>query len=320
MGKYLRVGFEDAPYGSGTSEGEGEVNVSAPIKITSFSKTVSRNEMIEETTDAPLVNHATSGAYGVSGSLECLIRPTQIRPLLHGLMGELVEPALPAAEDYYELSDVVPLVFYLGENYVSMSYEQVLSGVGMTSSTFTFAAKEFVKCSLDFIAQKVADGVDDFDFPDDYSDEVPLTFYMAGVSRTDGIATRDVVYSKNVEFTLDRKLDAEQFYLESPFLGYLVATGAAELTGSITFGERQYEEIRAAQYGDFEATSLTDNAEDVFDIEIPCKNKSGDIVVTFLLEDVIFTEVSDNQTGKAEAEKTVNYRGNRLKVIYPKPE
>lgn len=291
MTKYLKVAVETGDYGSGAG-------TTTPVKITSVSKTVNRNEMIEETTDNHLVNYASSGAYGVSGSVECLFRPLHIANLVKGVFGDSTSP--------YVLGDPIPLVFALGEKFGSTSYEQAIAGVGITSATFTFAAKEFVTCSFDFIAQTLADS-GSYTLPTYAADE-PLTFFKAGVYRGSVAPDNLIAYTKNLEMTIDRKLDADQFYLGSHLLQYLVPTGAADVTGSMTFGEREIQEIRRAVYGGTDRTTIDDNVEDVFVIVIECKNKAGTVKATFTLAASLYTEASDNQTGKAEAEKTVNFR------------
>lgn len=308
MTKYLRVGVEDTPYGAGTTL------VSVPIKVTSFNKTINRNEMIEETTDSQLVNYAGVGAYGLSGSLECLLRPTQTRPLLYGLLGEFVEPDPPDGTEYYELGDPLPLVFLLGEDFNVESYEQIISGVGITSATITCEAKEFVKMSFDWVAQLSEDGDDDYALPADYATELPITFYHCSVLKDDVEITK----IKSSEITIDRKLDDEQFYVSDPLLGYLVATGATDVTGTMTVGEREILAIRSAVYGDEGATTLVDNLFESFVLEYVFLDAAGDEAMRIVIDEVFFNEASDSQSGKAEAEKTLNYRGTSgIRAVYP---
>ena len=291
MTKYLSAALETGAYGSGAGTKSG-------IKVTSINKTVNRNEMIEETTDNPIVNHAAVGAFGVSGSLECLFRPTQIAPLIQGLFGDATSP--------YVLGEPLPLVFGIGESYGATAYEQAVAGVGITSGTFTFEAKEFVKCSFDFIGRSIADS-GSYVLPTYVADE-PMTFYKAALYHTSVGVGNLIGYTKSMELTIDRKLADDQFFLGSYLLDYLVPTGAADVTGSMTFGERQISEIRRAIYGGTAATSLVDNASNVFVIVVEMKNLAGATKATFSLAASLYTEASDSQTGKAEAEKTVNFR------------
>ena len=212
-----------------------------PIHVTDVTVKDDRGVIYDEITDQYLPQVAIGGGVKVDTTIEAAWRPEMFAPLLAALWGTAASP--------YTLGYPTPVSLQIGEKIGSVTRARNILGNGVTSATFTFAAKEFVKVSFDLIGQQGLDVT--YDGSVTYTTENPLVFW--GCTLVLGVTP---VVAKEATLKIDRSLDAEQFVLGS-FLRYRLAqTAVTDISGTITLTEVDIADVQQAQYGAAAATQI----------------------------------------------------------------
>jgi len=229
---YIKHSLETGAYGTG---GGVPTDATEATHFTDANYTDDRGTMLEDCTDAYMYPRADGGALKVDGSLEGTFRPVAQASLLNSLFGAV-------AGGVYTLDMCVPTTLQIGEKVGAVTRARNYYGVGVGKAEFTFATKEYVRVSYDWISSQAVDTT--YDTTPTYSAENPLVFWRATLT----LGT-DPIVAKEATLSIDRALDDDQFVL-GQFTRYrLTQTDMTKITGSITLTENQIDMVKIAQYG-----------------------------------------------------------------------
>lgn len=293
MSRYVKYCQETGAFGEGSGTPVG-------VKVTSVNSSFDRGVMLEETIDSYVYNDGYAGALKVTGSLEASLRPRQMETMIHALLGSATDGT---GFTTYSLGEPIDGVLVVGDrNNGLIGTERKFAGVGFKSASFSFESKEFVKVTLDWIAQNYTDAA--YSEPESYSDEAPVVFWRAGIS----VGGTPIASVKSMTLDIDRKLDEEQFTLGTYLINRLAMTGVTEIGGSLTLTEVEYSEFNRAIYGSTAGTSLpATNDLGKPEIIITLKDIAGNTSMTITLPVTIYSTGSYNLSGKAEGERTIDF-------------
>lgn len=298
MSRYVKLGAENATYGSGTPATD-----TAGVLVTSVGDPVDRAPIVEECISGYIANSAYGGALKLKGNLEGSLRPTQMLPIFKALFGSS-DGVAPNTE--LTLGLPTALVMELGEQVGSAtSMETKYTGVGISSCTLEFNPKEIVKARFDWVAKNFVNGT--YSAPASYTDEDPVVFYNAVIS-IGGTPTTTV---KSASLTIDRKLDEEQYTLGEFDLQRLTINGMTDITGELTFSEMEYTEYKKAMTGDASQTSIAENNPlGTVAMTITCTDMSnpGVTALVIAMPITVYTDTDRTIQGMNEIEKKVKFK------------
>jgi len=287
--RYVKVGIETG-FGTGTSEMRG-------IRINRMPIHVDRGALKDPTIEDFVPTQIAGGPLKITGSPEFSVRADEIGEILIAVMGKVGTTGGGPYVHKFELGDPHSLAVEVGENTTAW----LLQGVGIDSMTLTFEAKEFVKCSIDYIARSI----DETDFrPPSYGSHYPLVFHQVRVTRGD---FRLSVHKATLK--ISRSLKDDMFVLDDYKLDSLMQDGEGELSGTLTCTERQLSEIRKAMFVD--GSELPDDDELYeFQLEIDARYGSGPnlrrLKVTAPV--TLYTEASWELSGRDYIEREISYQ------------
>jgi len=298
MSRYVKVGLENATYGSGTP-----ASATAGLLVTSVGDPVDRAPIIEECISGYVANSAYGGALRIKGTLEGSLRPVQMKPLFNALFGT----ATPGeGVTTYTLGMPKSLVMEVGEQVSdTLSMETKYKGVGISGCTLEFNPKEIVTARFDWVAKNFVNG--SFSAPASYTTEDPVVFYNAVIS-IGGTPTTTV---KSLSLSVDRKLDEEQYTLGAFDLQRLTINGMTDITGELTFSEMEYTQYKAAMTGNSAQTSIAENNPlGTVALTITCTDMSNPGVTNLVISMpvTVYTDTDRTIQGMNEIEKKVKFR------------
>ena len=136
----------------------------------------------------------------------------------------------------------------IGENTSAATTDMELGymGVGIKSANINIAAKEFVTAKFDWYA-KLYTAASPYSPPEasEYVSEDPIVFYNATINIGGTTATK----IKSMTINIDRKVDEERFVIGDYTLNELGTNGMSDVSGDITFTEKDYQDFKYALFG-----------------------------------------------------------------------
>jgi len=291
--RYVKIGVE-ASYGTGAT--------TAGVLATSVRDSPDRGVLFDETIDDFLPKKAYGGPLKLAGSLEGNFRPDQMAPLLEAIFGIKTAQTVPN-RDEYTLGIPKSLELEIGEETgTTLNRHTDYVGVGVKEISFSGEAKDFLKFTSEWIAKNFSDG--SFAAPT-YIAEDPVVVYNT-VLKIDSAAIAEV---KAFEFKLARPYDEDNYVIDSYTLHGLMLSGLAELTGTITFTELEYDEFERANYGAVSNTAIdANNTIDEFALSIHCTDMAGVDKFKIDLPITVMTDSTRSISGRDSIEKSVNFK------------
>lgn len=250
-GKYVKVSTTTEPAAYGNSAAMMNVAYFAPIRVKSISYPVDRGLLIEENIESPIPAYAFGGALKVSGTIEGNLRPKQMMPFWLSIFGPSV--ALGATDPItagwkFTLGAPSSMQLKIGENTSAATTDMELgyTGVGIKTANINIAAKEFVTAKFDWFARMYT-AASPYSPPasTDYATEDPIVFYNATINIGGTTSTK----IKSMTINIDRKVDEERFVIGDYTLNEIGTNGMTEVSGDITFTEKDYQDFKYALFG-----------------------------------------------------------------------
>lgn len=259
MGKYLKVlNRAESTYG------ETITGTFTAVRAKSVSYPVDRGLLLEENIESYIPVAAYGGALKVSGSIEGNLRPRQMQQLIAACFG--ASSALGGSDPItsgikYTLGLPTSTQLKIGEQtQTGGSYEIELDyrGVGIKTMNLTVNSKEFVTAKFDWFAKDYATGTYSAPATTDYVSEDPTVFYNATIGFAGGAAVFNV---RSMSINIDRKVDEDRYVVGDFTVQELGINGLTDISGDITFTEKEYNMFKAALYGSSGASTIpTTNA------------------------------------------------------------
>jgi hypothetical protein len=319
-GKYIKASTTTEPAAYGNTSTMMNAALFSPIRVKSVSYPVDRGLLIEENIESPIPAFAFGGALKVSGTIEGNLRPKQMMPFWLSLFGPSV--ALvgtdPIATGWkFTLDAPSSMQLKIGENTSAATTDMELGymGVGIKSANINVAAKEFVTARFDWFAKNYT-AASPYSPPasGDYVTEDPVVFYNATIN----IGGTTVTKIKSMTINIDRKVDEERFVIGDFTLNELGTNGMTEVSGDITFTEKDYQDFKYALFG--AASGMAANP-----IPLGCDNQIGGGSFLVMFTDIAacgsevnkmyvkFTKINfattdTTMTGQNEIEKKVTWK------------
>ena len=284
------------------------------LYCSSFSDPVDRQIMYEERTDLQTTGPGYGGPVKYSGSLEGNLRPTQLDAIMNALWGSKTYGYTPNTSTF-SVDAPESCVMVIGEETLTTTdYDTAAryDGVGITSFTLTAEAKEFVKWNCDWIAKsRTAIAFAAPTGGDDYHSETLLT-WNNGTVTVDG---ETKAFITGIDLTIDGTLRDDWYTLGSATLHGLVRDGAVDISGTMTFTEREYAELVRCIYGSVFVSATnpsvlpTTNLVDEVAVVITLKDASDSVSrVVITLGNVVYESVEHSMSGREEITKTVAFK------------
>jgi len=251
MGRYVKISTEPEPP---SSFGNGGAMLTPTkfqaIRVKSISNPVDRGLLIEENIEGYIPTAAFGGALKLGGTLEGNLRPKQQEVLIYSLMGASAATTAGLLTGIvYTMSAPSSMQLKIGEQTTAATTDLELgyNGVGIKTFNMNVAAKEFVTARYDWFAKNytAASGYQNVQSTE-YSSEDPIVFYNATVM-FDGVDTSAKI--KTITINIDRKVDEERYVIADYTLQEIGINGINEVTGDITFTEKEYGQFRNAMFG-----------------------------------------------------------------------
>jgi len=310
MGRYLKASIgAETTYGE-TMQDAGQFK---PLRVKSISYPVDRGLLLEENIESYIPVAAYGGALKVSGSIEGNFRPTQMTQLIASCFG--ASSALGAGDPIesgtkYNLGMPTSMQLKIGEQTATGgSYEMELgyNGVGIKTMNLGVTAKEFVTAKFDWFA-KVYTAASSYTAPvdSDYVDEDPAVFYNALIQFA-GAAT---VYNvRGMSINIDRKVDEDRYVVGDYTIQELGINGLTDISGDITFTEKEYAMFRAALFGATGSTTLA-TTNPIYAPEFLIKfTDQAEVDVAYIKFGAInFGSTDTTMNGQAVIEKKINFK------------
>jgi hypothetical protein len=251
-GKYVKVSTTTEPAAYGNTATMMNVALFSPIRVKSISYPVDRSLLIEENIESPIPAAAYGGALKVSGTIEGNLRPKQMMPFWLSLFGPSTALAagmpIESGGYYFTLGAPSSMQLKIGENTSAATTDLELGymGVGIKSCNLNIAAKEFVTARFDWFAKQYT-AASPFSPPTagEYGSEAPVVFYNATINIGGTVNTK----IKSMTINIDRKVDEERFVVGDYTLNEIGTNGMTEVSGDITFTEKDYPDFRQAMFG-----------------------------------------------------------------------
>ena len=250
-GKYVKVSTTTEPAAYGNSSAMMDKALFSPIRVKSISYPVDRGLLKEENIESSIPAAAYGGALKVSGTIEGNLRPKQMMPFWLSIFGPSM--ALTGSDPIttgwkFHLASPSSMQLKIGENTSAATTDMELGymGVGIKTANLTIAAKDFVTARFDWFA-KIYNAASPFSPPEDseYSVEDPVVFYNATIN----IAGTTKLNVKQMTINIDRKVDEERYVIGDYTLNELGTNGMTDVSGDITFTEKDYVDFRSALFG-----------------------------------------------------------------------
>lgn len=235
-------------------------NAFKTLRVQSQEENVSRNTIVEESTDQVAAASLFGGTISLTGGFSGAWRGYDFHEsgLLSGIMGfqtpaTVANPASGFAAGYrYEFA-MAPATLSL--KYVDEQANKgggvtrVYRGVGITQANISLRAKQYVTVDAQWMARRV----EVFDAPHPSETEPngdPALFYNAVLKWTpEGEVTPETF--KCMEFTMNvaRPIDTDNFMIGSQFLNSLTYNGLTDLGGDISLSAADWDKLRAMMAG-----------------------------------------------------------------------
>ncbi|MCK4518328.1 hypothetical protein KAT92_06130 [Candidatus Babeliales bacterium] len=291
--RYVKIGIEPS-FGAGTT--------TAGILVTSTRDNPDRGILQDETIDDFLPKKAYGGPLKLAGTLEGNFRPDQMAPILEAVCGIKTPQTVPD-RDEYTLGVPKSLEIEIGEETgTGLNRHTDFIGCGVKEISFSGEAKDFLKFSAEWIAKNFSDG--SFAAPT-YVAEDPVVVYNTAL-KIDAVKVAEV---KAFECKMTRPLDEENYVIDDFTLHDLMLSGLSEITGSITLTEKEYDELKRANYGAVSNTAIdANNTIDEFALSIHCTDMSGADKFEINMPVTVMTDSARSISGRDSIEKSVNFK------------
>lgn len=291
-GGYVRVGTE-------TSYGAGDGTMNAVV-VTDINDNIDKDPIYEESIDSYVANAAYQGGLKLSGSIEGNLRPLQWLPILSAAFGTSVVNG-----DDYDLSlgSAGSTTLEIGTQTSAGSMMLKYVGTAYKTVKISAKAKELVKISADWFAKNVSKGT--YSQPT-ASSEDPVMFQGATL-KIDTVASTKV---REFSLNIDRGFKEDNYVLGSAFLGDLIESGVVDMSGSIGFTAKEYDEIYYAIFDSTSATTIgTCNPLHEAALELvmidPCTSANK---MTISLPVTVYPKVTRRKTGRDETQKMIDFK------------
>jgi len=303
VARYIQVAPESS-FGGATSA------AFTRIRATGFSDNVNRNATFEEGCDIAAPTYAVAGVYKATGTIDGLLRFSQMSSIINNVLGDTGKLSMSA--------NTSSMKVVIGDDQaddgagVNIRYE----GVAFTSMEFTFAAKEFVKAKYSWVGASAA--IDTTTATAELqTDVLPGITYNAVVQ-----AGGSAFNCKSLTLKVDRKIDEDYYFIGSPLLQGIYANAPTDISGTITFGAGEWDNLKKVITGDQDVTitapalgttaashggAVNELASTSLKILVGDSDAS-DTQCTFWLANIIMNETTHSVTGRNQWEKTVNYK------------
>lgn len=257
MGKYLKaLNRVETAYGETISAVAGDWT---GVRAKSVSYPVDRGLLLEENIESYIPVAAYGGALKVSGSIEGNLRPIQMKQIIASLFGASsalggTDPVTAGTK--YTLGLPTSMQLKIGEQtQTGGSYELELDyrGVGIKTMNLSINSKEFVTAKFDWFAKDYSTGTYSAPTASDYNTEDPVVFYNATVGFAGGNAVFNI---RSMSINIDRKVDEDRYVVGDFTVQELGINGLTDISGDITFTEKEYDMFRAALYGTTSGTTV----------------------------------------------------------------
>lgn len=291
--RYVKIGIEPSFGAGGTAAG---------VLVTSTRDNPDRGILQDETIDDFLPKKAYGGPLKLAGSIEGNFRPDQMAPLLEAACGIKTAQTVPD-RDEYTLGVPKSLEIEIGEETgTGLNRHTDFIGCGVKEISFSGEAKDFLKFSAEWIAKNFSDG--SFAAPS-YVAEDPVVVYNTAL-KIDSVKVAEV---KAFELKMTRPLDEENYVIDDFTLHDLMLSGLSEITGSITLTEKEYDELKRANYGAISNTAIdANNTIDEFALSIHCTDMSGADKFEINMPVTVMTDSARSISGRDSIEKSVNFK------------
>jgi hypothetical protein len=313
MGKYVKISDSNE-----STFGNGSAMMAATsftgIRMKSVSYPVDRGLLIEENIESPIPAAAYGGALKVSGSLEGNLRPKQMAVLFKSIFG--VPGALAGTDPItsgtkYTLGEPLSMQLKIGENTSAATTDLELGyvGVGIKTCNLNIAAKEIVTAKFDWFAKLyTAASVYTAPTTGDYITENPCVFYGATVSLGGGATSAKI---RSMTINIDRKIDEERYVIGDYTVQELGINGMTEVSGDITFTEKEYSEFRRALFGATGSSTLTTAnviGKPTFLLMFTDAETPATKVMYIYFDAINFGTTDTTMNGQNQIEKKVSYK------------
>lgn len=287
--RYVKVGIESSFGGGGTP---------TALICTSTEETVDRGVLFEESIDNYVARAAYGGPLKLSGTLSGNVRPAQMDAIFEAVMGSNTDQTT-----YYDftLSEPGSMEMEIGEENIGSNMMLDYVGVGIKNLQLIAEAKEFVKFEASWLAKDFSRGTYSEPSP---SAELPCVFYGASVTLDDLSTT-----ATGFEININRNLKEDAFVLNDYSLAGLFPAGHTEITGTLTFNEREFNQLRACMFGSAASSSLTSaNIIESVPLAIDFDNSGGTKALEIDTTAAIYMNTVRTINGRDEVGKKVDFK------------
>jgi plastocyanin len=289
--RYVKVVRESGNYGSGTGTLVG-------VLATSVDDPIDRGAIKEETLDNINVKTVYGGGLKLSGSIEGSLRPVQMKDLIYSALG--VEGA-SGGNGVYTLGYPKALVLEIGEDIAGTNLAIKYKGAAVKDLTLTMDAKDFVKAKFGWIAKDIESVA--YSEPT-YSAEEPCLFYGASIS----LGGTAIAQGKKVDFKVGKNLREDNFVIGSFKLSGLAINGVGDVSGTVTFTELEYNQMKAAAFSATNVSSIpAGNTLFKGALALTFTNPAGATVMTISAANCNFTKANRSMQGRQEITKSVDF-------------
>lgn len=240
------------------------------LRVQSHSDNVSRDTIIEESTDQVAAASIYSGVYNATGSFSGAFRGWDFDNigLMRGIMGyqvpsAIADPCGGSNGKRYELT-MVPstLAVKIVDEQAKLpdgtrGTTTIYRGVGIESFELKLAAKQYATFACQWVARKseVYDGAINSN-TEPTGD--PAIFYNAVLEWTpEGFATAEPFKCSEFSLNMSRAIDKDDVMIGSQFLAGLNYNGLTNIGGNITLSASDWDKIRGMIVGSTNDTILT---------------------------------------------------------------
>ena len=320
--------------------GHAHTNAFKTLRVTSQDERVSRDTIVEESTDQVAAASLFGGTISLIGGFSGAWRGYDFHGsgLLLGIMGwqtpaTIANPATGFSAGYryeFAMAPATLALKYVDEQAnANGGVTRIYRGVGITQANISLRAKQYVTMDSQWMARRV----EVFDSP--YPSETeptgdPAMFYNAVLKWTPEGGSEETFKCQEFTMNVNRPIDTDDFMIGSQFLNSLTYNGLTDLGGNITLSPSDWDKLRAMMAGTTDDTknTLDDGKREFFGTVTNTTTStvlanaipSGQLVIMLHKPDgtqVVgritamsckLTEASASAQGRQKYTKTVNWR------------
>lgn len=325
------------------------------LRMNSHDEKVSRETIIEESTDQVAAASLFGGTYMTTGSFSGAFRPWDFGSsgLMDGIMGFQAPAAVArpggtgggTTGKRWELT-MVPstlAVKIVDEQAKTSSGTKgtttIYRGVGITSAEITLAAKQYTTVNVQWMGRRAEVFATGYNSTNEPAGD-PALFYNAVLKWTPEGGSAEAFKCSQFTMSVARPIDQDDFLIGSQFLANLSYNGLTDLGGSITLSASDWDKIRDTIAGsvsddvytldqtrkeyfgevtDATTTTVLANQIPSGSLEILLHTPNGDRVIGRIYATTCkLTEMSRSAQGRQKFNKTVSWKAqiNNTDVFY----